>query len=151
MKVIDSSVSLKWFIDEPRRDEARALLESDNELMAPDFSYAEVANVMWRKVRAGDASIEQAEAAINTLPSLLRLSSVSRDVMVAALRLAARLNHSVYDCIFLAMVVDRDAAVLVTDDEKFAEKAVAAGYGDKVRKLADQPLRIATQAVGGDE
>ena len=142
MKVVDTSVSLKWFVDEPRRDAARTILESDDDLIAPDFSYAEVANVLWRKVRGGQISFEQAHAAINNLPVLVTFRGATEALMRAALGLAKELDHSVYDCAFLAMALESDEATLVTDDTKFAEKAASAGYGEKVRKLADGPIRI---------
>ncbi len=142
MKVVDSSVSLKWFVDEPRREGARALLELDDELIAPEFSYAEVANVLWRKVRIAQIAFEQADAAVGRLPALISLRSVSGPAMRTALGLAKQLDHSVYDCIFLAMALEFDDATFVTDDTRFAEKAVSAGFGERIRTLSDGPIRV---------
>ena len=142
MKVVDSSVSLKWFVDEPRREGARALLESDDELIAPEFSYAEVANVLWRKVRIAQIAFEQADAAVGRLPALISLRSVSGPAMRTALGLAKQLDHSVYDCVFLAMALEFDDATFVTDDTRFAEKAVSAGFGERIRTLSDGPIRV---------
>jgi predicted nucleic acid-binding protein len=44
--VIDASVALKWFVDEPRRDQTRDVLGSDFDLVAPDLILVEVANAL---------------------------------------------------------------------------------------------------------
>ena len=43
---IDASVAVKWFIDEPRRDQARDVLVRDFDLVAPDLILVEVANAL---------------------------------------------------------------------------------------------------------
>ena len=51
MIVVDSSVALKWVLDEPESDAATAL--KGKELIAPGFWLAEAANALWRHARLG--------------------------------------------------------------------------------------------------
>jgi predicted nucleic acid-binding protein len=45
MIVVDTSVAVKWFDEEPGRDRARQFLDRRHDLAAPDFIIAKVANV----------------------------------------------------------------------------------------------------------
>ncbi|MGH7199080.1 MAG: type II toxin-antitoxin system VapC family toxin [Planctomycetaceae bacterium] len=51
--VVDSSVVIKWFVAEPASAEARRLLDDDQngvlDFLAPDWLYAEVGNIVWKK------------------------------------------------------------------------------------------------------
>jgi predicted nucleic acid-binding protein len=51
--VVDSSVAIKWFVEEPYSVEAHRLLEGYQDgtltLLAPDLMYAEVGNIVWKK------------------------------------------------------------------------------------------------------
>jgi predicted nucleic acid-binding protein len=49
--VVDASVAVKWFADEPLFGKARELQQ--HSLAAPDLIFAEVANVMWKLWRKG--------------------------------------------------------------------------------------------------
>lgn len=44
MLVIDASVAVKWFLDEPLRAEARHILQHRRDTAAPDFILVELAN-----------------------------------------------------------------------------------------------------------
>lgn len=141
--MVDSSVAIKWFVDEPRRSEAKSLLGADQQLISPDLCYAEVANVLWRKVRLGEIEFSQASSALTAIPSLVELVRPLESLMRDALRLAAEVSHSVYDCVFLALAMGDADTILITDDAVFANKAATAGYADKIRLLADGPMNLA--------
>ena len=47
MLVLDASVAVKWFVEEPGTAAALALLAEDESLIAPELVIAEVANVAW--------------------------------------------------------------------------------------------------------
>jgi predicted nucleic acid-binding protein len=49
--VVDASVAVKWFADEPLFDKARELQQ--HSLAAPDLIFAEAANVIWKLWRKG--------------------------------------------------------------------------------------------------
>ena len=59
--IVDASVAIKWFIDEPGSDAARRLWQDEPELLAPDLIVPEVCNAAWRKVRLGQSRPAQAQ------------------------------------------------------------------------------------------
>jgi predicted nucleic acid-binding protein len=119
--VIDTSVVVKWFVDEPGRLPARAILGSKVDLAAPDFMIAEVGNVLWRKQRAGDIDRDQIDDALKELPRFFETLTPARDLIVSAMGFARELGHSIYDCLFLALAVQLDTR-LVTADDRFITK-----------------------------
>ncbi len=132
--VIDSSIVVKWFVDEPGRDSAVGLLDESGMFIAPDILLAEVANALWRKVRSGLADVDQAEKAISEIAAMIILRPMDADLMQASLRLARQLEHSVYDCVFLACAIS-EGAELVTADSRFYDKLRQVGTDAKVRIL----------------
>ena len=121
--VVDASVAVKWFADEPLFDKARALQQ--HSLAAPDLIFAEVANVMWKLWRRGvltDARYAARGEALKDAP--LMVTPVG-DLLASAMRLARELDHPVYDCFYLALAV-REGCPAVTADQRFA--AAAAGH-----------------------
>ena len=47
--IVDASVAVKWFVEEPDSDRARQLEFADEDLIAPDLALAEVGNALWKK------------------------------------------------------------------------------------------------------
>jgi predicted nucleic acid-binding protein len=145
--VIDSSVASKWFAEEPRHEAAKRLILAADQMIAPDWAYAEVVNALWRKVRANELTDAQVRAAIDELPESVAYVGSDKSQMQSAFELAQQLGHSIYDCVFLALALSTDNTVLVTDDNRFAEKAAACGYADKLRILSDDPIKLAFSDV----
>lgn len=116
--VVDTSVALKWTVREANSDEALELLS--HSLIAPDLIEAELGSALTKKVRRKEISREQAEQAFGeTLTLVAMLPSPS--FAAAAFELSLRLEHSIYDCYFLA-VAEAQGAFLVTADRPFAGK-----------------------------
>ena len=103
--VVDASVAVKWFVKEDGHSSALGLLDAGLMLTAPDLICAEAANVLWKKLKKGEVTIEQAEAACEALPDFLTEIAPSGAFLGEALRFAHRLEHPVYDCIYLAYAV----------------------------------------------
>jgi hypothetical protein len=57
--VVDASVAIKWFVDEPDSAQAAVLLR--HSLAAPDLLAPECANILWKKVTRAELSLEEAE------------------------------------------------------------------------------------------
>jgi predicted nucleic acid-binding protein len=128
--IVDASVAVKWVANEPGSDRARALYLSD-ECWAPSLIMAEVGNALWKKQRMKVVSIEQTTAALRALPDRIRLFDVT-DLAARAFAIAADLDHSVYDCFYLALA-ERENARLVTADQRLFD--VARKTKIKVRQL----------------
>ncbi len=147
--VVDASVAVMWFIEEMGHDKAVALAENGNVLIAPDLIFPEVGNVLRRKVRQGLISETQASMAVRRLPEAFRRIVPCADLNEIAFAMASKLDHSVYDAIYLACAMTAPVGRLVTVDEKFRAKATAAGYGDKILNL-DAAYALVTTSQEND-
>ena len=121
--VLDASVVLKWFRQEA--DDATAKLIqhaiTDGTLMArvPDLIRYEVANVLvWKGQTGSDDAIEAIEV-LERLP--WHVTHPSRQLLTAAITIAARYRASMYDAIYVALALDADAP-FITADEKLITK-----------------------------
>ena len=132
--VVDASVAIKWFVRETRHLEALRLLDHPADLHAPDLLVAEVTNIAWRKARLGEIGNAQADdiaQAIHRGTPLLYPSALFNE---RALDLAFRLDHPVYDCLYLACA-EALGGRLITADDKFRLAATKAGFADRLRPL----------------
>jgi predicted nucleic acid-binding protein len=118
--VVDASVAVKWFLPEELSTEARRLLSTEHELLAPDLLWAELGNVLWKKQRRRE--IDPA-----TTRELLRdFSRVPLEFHPAArwadpaLALAIRHGVTVYDGLYLALAAGSGCR-LVTADRRLRE------------------------------
>jgi predicted nucleic acid-binding protein len=126
--VIDSSVVLKWYVQEHDSALARPLLGL--RLVAPDLILAELANAFWKKVRRGEMDEAGARDSLAHLPGAVTLVQ-SPALIGPAFSLAAGMLHPVYDCVFLALSRDLDLP-LITADGKFCRIANSAGHKNVV-------------------
>jgi predicted nucleic acid-binding protein len=121
--VIDASVLVGIAAAEAGSDAARALMERED-AVAPELVLAEAANALWRKVRLGMMSAEQARHAVHGLPRLFAELTPLAALAPAALALALRRDHPVYDCFYVALAM-REGAPLLTADRRLAERLAA--------------------------
>ena len=129
--VIDASVLVKWFVDEPGADRAAALRGED--LAAPDLILVEVGNVLWKHQRRGVlASADYVDAVEALQAAPITLTPIA-DLLLAAARIAVELDHPLYDCVYLALAM-REGFPLVTDDQRLL-KVAAPRFGKFVRAL----------------
>ena len=133
--VVDASVAVKWFVDEPGSPAACAMLTSGEIFLAPDLLLVEAGNTAWKKVKRREMTPEQGEAMVRALPLYFdRL--VHTDVLIArAYALAHRLDHPVYDCLYLALA-ELKAVQLVTDDQRLVKAVSRTDFRKFVRPLA---------------
>ncbi len=137
MIVVDTSVAIKWVVAEDRRAEAREVLASGFLLEAPDLLMLEAASALRKKVRARQIGIDQMNAGIELIRESVGFQT-TRVFFDEAMALSAELDHSIYDCCFLACA-QSNGALLVTDDVAFAKKCHAGQYGVHVLELAKVP------------
>jgi predicted nucleic acid-binding protein len=125
--IVDASVAVKWFAEEPGSPDAERLLERDD-LFAPTIIVAEVANAFWKRVRRGASSVDQAMAALDRLPHAFSALHAIEPLAAEAIRLAVDQDHPVYDCLYLALARS-EGAPLATADRKLAALAERADVG----------------------
>ena len=132
--VIDASVAIKWFVKENLHDEARRLLDGQDDLHAPDLLVAELANVAWKKTARREIDARQArDIALAYLDGVPRLWS-SADLVDRALQIALELGHPIYDCLYIACA-EAVSGVLVTADGRLRAAVDATRFEPLVRYL----------------
>lgn len=120
MAVVDASVARKWFIDEEDADKAELLLRS-RELIAPAIILSEVGNGLWSKRSNSNIDRDLGRDLIGELPQLLKEIVPIEGLMRDAMQFAFDLDHPIYDCIYLALAIQRRLP-LVTADKRFIGK-----------------------------
>ena len=132
--VVDASVAIKWVLVEPGRDAAMSLL-GRSALIAPELILAECGNVLWKRIRTGQLARQTAEDCFSVLcRAPVNLVAVA-DIAPLALRLAADLDHPVYDCLYLALGVERNAQVVTADRRFHAAASRHPYFGSTVQLL----------------
>ena len=104
--------------------------------LPPDLVFAETANVVWKKLRRGELTLQQANQTCEALPEFFTRVAPTASLIQDALRLAWRLDHPVYDCLCLACA-EREGAKLVTADQQFARLLRASGMDRLVLSLEE--------------
>jgi predicted nucleic acid-binding protein len=115
--IVDASVVMKWFVDEPLHENARRLLKTGESLHAPDLLVAEVGNIAWKKANRGEIGWEQARKIARSLRDSPISLQASGELLDRALQLALSIKHPVYDCLYLACTEHLEGT-FVTADEK---------------------------------
>jgi predicted nucleic acid-binding protein len=134
--VVDASVAIKWFLPEPLSNEAQRLLDGGDTLFAPDFLLIEFGNIIWKKVRLGELSRGDGDAAL----AALRLGPVglidTTPLVERALHLAHETDHPLYDCLYLA-TAEAVAATVATADRRFFDRCSLSIMQSRIRWLGD--------------
>jgi predicted nucleic acid-binding protein len=102
------------------------------ELAAPDLLIPETLNAFWKLRRAG-RSVPTLSVLLSTLDYVRIVPS--RAHAPRAAELADRLDHPVYDCLYLALA-EAEADVLITADAAFERKARTRGFRKSVRLVS---------------
>ncbi len=124
--VVDASVAIKWFVDEPDTALANTVY-LNHALVAPDLLGAECANILWKKHRRGDLAPNAFEQALLELETAAIELRGMRELIALAGALARRLDHPAYDCFYLALAMEEQAP-FATADASLIRKLRAANF-----------------------
>ena len=100
-------------------------------IVIPDSS-----NALWRLRRTRKIDDGDAAAALGVFSRLPITYVPIHDLYAGAYRIGVTLDHSLYDCTFLALA-DSKGGVVVSNDRRLMEKAAARGMGHRVMPMAD--------------
>lgn len=114
--IVDASVAIKWFLTEDGSDEARRILAHET-IYAPGAIRIEVAHVLWKSVRRRILEPEALSPAIEVMGQVFSEAAATDDLIGPAIDLMNRLQHPVYDCLYLALA-EREGLSLVTADQR---------------------------------
>jgi predicted nucleic acid-binding protein len=123
--VVDASVVAAAFFAEKHSKAARTLLLSEDHLCAPDLIHAEVASVVWKRHRRGEIDEKEASGLLVDMLDLPLETMPSEQLVHAALELALRTGRTVYDCLYVALAVQKKT-MMVSGDQRLVN-ALAAG------------------------
>jgi predicted nucleic acid-binding protein len=119
--VVDASVGIKLFVDEPLSEQAHKLFggliaDPPVELYVPDLFFIECTNILWKYTRRFGRPLKDGQADLADLGRLaLRVISTA-DLMEDALSLAVQMGITAYDACYAALA-RRLELPLVTADE----------------------------------
>jgi predicted nucleic acid-binding protein len=120
--VVDASVVVKWLVREADEDTALRIQDlyrsGDIELLAPRFLILEVGNVLGKRVRRVELTPEAAQRCFDRFLAGLPTLWDSVQLTHLAFNLALAHRQNIYDCVYLALALERRCD-LITADEKF--------------------------------
>lgn len=147
--VVDASVGIKLFINEPLSDKADAIfvhLAADPPaiLAVPDLFFIECANILWKHVRRLGYPATEAQKDLANLGRLSLQSTPTASLMADALKIAVAHNITAYDACYVALA-QYLGVPCVTADERLTRLLASASYD--VRWLGDFDIPL---GVGRD-
>jgi predicted nucleic acid-binding protein len=118
--VVDASIAVKWVVEEDGTPQALAL-RRQAKLIAPELLVAECANILWKKARKRELSIDDALFAARLLQAADIELLPTRSLLETGTRIAIELDHPAYDCLYLAVAVENGCR-FITADESLVRK-----------------------------
>lgn len=115
--VLDASAVVRLILLDPVAADWAQTLETAGMVLAPELMLTEVANTLWKLHRAQQLQGVNPQELLAHAKGLVDHIEPDRQLQVEALALAIHFNHSVYDCLYLALA-RREAATLLTADRK---------------------------------
>ena len=129
--VLDASAAVRMVVDPAAPSLAGTVKEADS-VVAPWLFAAEVANAIWKYVRAGVIPAQQAALRVSAAQALCHgivpdmTTGTAGSLLHEALHEACRLNHPVYDLVYVVLA-RRTGATLASCDRRLAD--LASGLG----------------------
>jgi len=118
--IVDASVAVKWFFEEPGSDEAAELQDGDAKFIAPDLVVAEIGNAAWKKFLRKQISAADAVFTVRRAPPVFSALVSVLELMEAAMSLSVELSHPIYDCFYLALAERENTPLVTADEDMFA-------------------------------
>ncbi|MBD0416352.1 type II toxin-antitoxin system VapC family toxin [Oryzicola mucosus] len=122
--VIDASVAVPWLIETPFSASARRVRPAL--LLAPSLLLVETTNVLLRYVKIAGALPEPIASRLATLERVIGTFVDDRELLRSATDIAMDNNHKIYDCLYLALSLERGEP-LATADRRLAALAEKLG------------------------
>jgi len=132
--VVDASIAIKWVIPEVLSDAANRFRDGEDEFLAPDLLLVEVANALWKKTKTEEISAREAAAALDLVGQSGIDLHPTGPLLLRAMEVARRLDHPVYDCVYLALA-EREQTALVTADQRLLRRLSSRRFGVSVVDL----------------
>ncbi len=140
MIVIDASTALRWFIPANLSQAEIWQPAPEDLLVAPDLFALEVRSAALKYLRAKELGITAVNDMLDILDRIIPdLTPMARQ-MPRIWALAYELDHSPYDCTYLALAEQLDAP-LITADKRFIAKLRGSTLAARVWHISDWAAR----------
>ncbi len=138
--VVDTNVTVKWYLTEELEDEALSVLEAgergDVTLLAPDSLEPEFWNVLWQRHRKSKLSLDEVLDYWDAFEESPLLMGEVLPLMPLAIEIATHSKCIIYDALFVALAESEDT-VVVTADEKLLKALEGTPYAKRGVHLKD--------------
>lgn len=131
--IVDASVLLTWFLNEPGAGQAASVFAQQAPI-APAFVLAEAGNGLWSAVRRKRIDANLAHSYLQRTPGLFAELRPTASLFASAYDLAIALDHPIYDCLYLALAY-AERRPLLTADQKLQTKVNGTQWRNLVRVL----------------
>ena len=131
--VVDTSVAIKWIVDEEGSDKAELLQGAD--MVAPALFRIEAGNVL-RTLAAKQTLAHESAIDLFLFLQTAPVTIIDADELLErrALDLALALEHPIYDCVYLALAERMDRR-LITADRRFIKTLSGTEHAARVLAL----------------
>jgi predicted nucleic acid-binding protein len=134
--VVDASVVAKWYVPEILSAEARRFLGAGHHLVAPDLLGPELSNVLWKKVRRGEISLDEGREALIAFEAAPVQIVQSAPLLLPAYEAGVLLGRSAYGSLYLVLAIQLGFPV-VTADRRFYNAIRGSLYAGSIEWLED--------------
>jgi predicted nucleic acid-binding protein len=125
--IVDANIVVYWCVPGPFARTAERILGQPN-LCAPSLIRAEAASGILKYLRAGLIGMDQMFSGIATIDNAIPAIVEDGHLVKSAIELALSERHSVYDCMYLALALERREPI-ATADRELALLAAKTGVG----------------------
>lgn len=119
--IIDANVVVYWAVPGAHAERAASIMRRED-FAAPGIIMAEAANALVKHARAGSIAQAQVEPMIAMIRQAIDTLAFDADLVPGALAIALAHNHKIYDCLYLALALERREP-LATADRRLAALA----------------------------
>lgn len=117
--VLDASAAIEAVLGRPLALRIVEHLEHAGRVTVPDLYFAGIANALWKYVRAGDLSVDEAQEMLSIGAALPDDVLPVRELATEALATATAFNHPVYEALY-AVTARREGAAVCAIDQRLA-------------------------------
>ncbi|HQK33849.1 MAG TPA: type II toxin-antitoxin system VapC family toxin [Spirochaetales bacterium] len=116
MVVLDASAGIEIGLGRDDLQKYEDLLEQASRVITSDLYKAEVANVLWKYVRAKlltkDVALQRLQYCLNLIDEYIDITENNQESFIESIRI----DYSVYDVLYLT-IARRNGAILITQDK----------------------------------
>lgn len=119
--IVDANIAVYWTTETPFSSNAEIYLERQD-LLAPSLLRLEVASALLRERARGRISQEVLRSGMQLVETAIGHFADDGPLLPTAIDIAMAENHKIYDCLYLALALERGEP-LATADRRMAEIA----------------------------